>query len=128
VRRSSKVKEITMPALPWTTRGDIEPDRTYVAMASRLPLQRYRSTLRFLRYTLAIRRQLAAANGLVGYSLYAQLTRKTFWTFSAWDDGDSLDAFATSDPHRQITQRLADRMGPTKFESLSVSGADLPLD
>ena len=55
-----------MPALPWTTRGDIEPDRTYVAMASRLPLQRYRSTLRFLRYTLAIRRQLAAANGLVG--------------------------------------------------------------
>ena len=82
-----------MPALPWTTRGDIEPDRTYVAMASRLPLQRYRSTLRFLRYTLAIRRQLAAANGLVGYSLYAQLTRKTFWTFSGWADGDSLDAF-----------------------------------
>jgi quinol monooxygenase YgiN len=116
-----------MPALPWTKREDITLDKTYVAMASRLPLQHYRSIPGFLRYTLAIRKQLAAADGLVGYALNAQPARKTFWTFSVWADRESLDAFATSEPHRQITARLADRMGGATFEFLSIAGTNLPL-
>ena len=32
-----------MPALPWVQREAANPDATYVAMASRLPLSRYRS-------------------------------------------------------------------------------------
>ena len=48
-----------MPALPWVQREAIDPNLTYVAMASRLPLNRYRSVPGFLRDTLAIRRQLA---------------------------------------------------------------------
>lgn len=116
-----------MPALPWTKREEIAPDKTYVAMASRLPLRHYRSIPGFLRDTMAIRRQLAAADGLVGYALNAQPARKTFWTFSVWADRESLDAFATSEPHRRITARLADRMGATRFEFLTVAGSELPL-
>jgi heme-degrading monooxygenase HmoA len=116
-----------VPALPWTKREEIAPDRTYVAMASRLPLQHYRSIPGFLRYTMAIRKQLATAHGLIGYSLNAQPARKTFWTFSVWADRESLDAFAMSEPHRRITTRLGDRMGPTNFEFLSMTGSDLPL-
>jgi hypothetical protein len=116
-----------VPALPWTKREEIAPDRTYVAMASRLPLQHYRSIPAFLRYTMAIRKQLATADGLIGYALNAQPARKTFWTFSVWADRESLDAFAMSEPHRRITTRLGDRMGPTNFEFLSMTGSDLPL-
>ena len=115
-----------MPALPWTQRHAIEPDRTYVAMASRLPLRRHRSVPGFLRDALAIRRQLAGAAGLVGYALDAQIGRKTFWTFSVWHDQGSLDAFASSSPHRAITHRLQPLMGQTRFEFFPVQGADLP--
>jgi hypothetical protein len=116
-----------MPALPWLERQPIDPQREYVAMASRLPLKSYRFVPGFLRDTQPIRRQLGQTAGLVGYTLNAGLTRKTFWTFSVWEDQASLDKFAATDPHRQIIGRLRPRMNPTKFEFFTVSGADLPL-
>jgi hypothetical protein len=115
-----------MPALPWVRRQDVSPDREYTAMASRLPLRAYRSIPRFLRDTLRIRRQLATTSGLVGYTLRADLMRKTFWTFSVWTDEASLRAFAAADPHREITRGLRARMGQSRFEFFSVRGADLP--
>jgi hypothetical protein len=116
-----------MPALPWLERQPIDPQRQYVAMASRLPLKAYRFVPGFLRDTMQIRRQLAQSAGLVGYTLNAGLARKTFWTFSVWADQASLDKFAASEPHRDIIGRLRPRMGPTRFEFFPISGADLPL-
>jgi hypothetical protein len=116
-----------MPALPWVQRQPVDPDRTYVAMASRLPLQRHRSVPGFMRDAMAIRRQLARAGGLVGYALDAEIGRKTFWTFSVWDGQASLDAFAAAEPHRAITRRLRPLMGPTRFEFFPLPGSELPL-
>jgi hypothetical protein len=116
-----------MPALPWVERQAIDPDREYIAMASRLPLKHYRSIPGFLRDTLAIRRQLAATSGLVGYSLNAELARKRFWTFSVWEDRASLNAFAAADPHRRIIRRLGPLMGETRFEFFPISGSQLPM-
>jgi hypothetical protein len=65
-----------MPALPWVKRQPIVPDREYVVMASRLPLKAYRYVPGFLRDTMRIRRQIATTDGLVGYALNAELTRK----------------------------------------------------
>ena len=116
-----------MPALPWAQRQAVEPGRTYVAMASYLPLKRARSIPGFLRDAMAIRRQLSRADGMLGYALDAELGRKTFWTFSVWEDQASLDAFASSDPHRAIIGRLRPLMGPTRFEFFQIAGSDLPL-
>ena len=116
-----------MPALPWLERQPIDPQREYVAMASRLPLKSYGSVPGFLRDTMQIRRQLAQTSGLVGYTLNAGLARKTFLTFSVWADQASLDRFAESEPHRSIIARLRPRMNPTKFEFFPISGTDLPL-
>jgi hypothetical protein len=71
-----------MPAIPWTRLADPDPDRDYVVMASRLPLRRYRNITAFLGATRAIRKQLAATEGVVGYTLDAKPLRKTFWTLS----------------------------------------------
>ncbi|MBO0728765.1 MAG: antibiotic biosynthesis monooxygenase [Acidimicrobiaceae bacterium] len=117
-----------MPALPWVAREPIEPDRSYVVMSSRLPLRRFRSVPGFLRDTRAIRGQLAAADGLVGYSLYADLLHHTFWTFSVWVDQEHLDRFAASDPHRQIIARLRPLMGPTRFSTSTLTGRSVPSD
>lgn len=116
-----------VPALPWVERHAIDPDHDYIAMASKLPLKRHRTIPRFLRDTLRIRRQLAETPGLVGYGLNAQLLRKTFWTFSVWQDQASLDAFAASDPHRHITGRLAPHMHPSRFAFFAIPGGDVPL-
>ena len=116
-----------MPALPWAQRQAVEPGRTYVAMASYLPLKRARSIPGFLRDAMAIRRQLSRADGMLGYALDAELGRKTFWTFSVWEDQASLDAFASSDPHRAIIGRLRPLMGPTRFDFFQIAGSDLPL-
>jgi hypothetical protein len=115
-----------MPALPWVQHQPVEPDHQYVVMASRLPLKGYRHIPGFLRDTLRIRRQLARAEGLVGYALNAQLSRKTFWTFSVWTDRASLEAFAASAPHQQIIERLRPRMRESRFEFLSLDGANVP--
>ena len=53
-----------MPALPWLERQPIDPQRQYVAMASRLPLKSYRFIPGFMRDTMRIRRQLGQAAGL----------------------------------------------------------------
>ena len=116
-----------MPALPWVQRESIDPNATYVAMASRLPLKRHRSIPGFLRDTLAIRRQLAKAVGLVGYALDAQLAKKTFWTFSVWKARSNLDDFAGSEPHHRIISQLRPLMSETRFEFFSVTGEKLPM-
>lgn len=117
-----------MPALPWVQRQAIDPDRDYLVMASRLPLKAHRFIPGFLRDTLRIRRQLTRADGLIGYALNAQLARKTFWTFSVWIDQESLDSFATTDPHRRIVQRLRARMDQSRFEFLQARGSEIPSD
>src|SRR6516164_9266862 len=89
--------------------------------------RRRRSIPGFLRDAMTIRRQLARAHGMVGYALDAELARKTFWTFSVWEDQASLDAFAASDPHRAIIRRLRPLMGQTRFEFFQIPGSDLPL-
>lgn len=116
-----------MPALPWVRREAIDPDLTYVAMASRLPLNHYRSVPGFLRDAFAIRRQLAEAPGLIGYALDAELTKRTFWTFSVWRKREDLDSFAVADPHRRIITRLRPLMSETRFEFFPLPGKDLPM-
>lgn len=79
---------------------------THTVMASRLELRSPRYLVRFLRATLAIRRQLATAPGLVGYKLRARLHRVTFFTLSAWEDENGLSTFAKSDPHATLVAQL----------------------
>ncbi len=96
-------------------------------MASRLPLRSYLRVPLFLRLTLVVRTQLAAAGGLVGYSLLAELRSKTFWTLSAWRSQADLDAFARTLPHAEVMRRLRPHMGRTAFVTWSVPAAALPI-
>lgn len=45
----------------------MEPGTGYLVMASHLPLQRITATVRFFRAVSAVRKQLATAEGLIGY-------------------------------------------------------------
>jgi heme-degrading monooxygenase HmoA len=115
-----------MPALPWRSHAPIEGEQEYTVLASKLALRRLRSVPGFLAHTLAIQRQLDATDGLVGYSLDADLMHLVFWTFSVWANQASLDAFVTSDPHRQIMGSLQGHMKDTAFFNATFAGSDIP--
>ena len=79
-----------MPALPWVQRQDIDIDREYVAMASRLPLK----TTGWSPASSATRCESAVSSLTLrtgGLRVERGAPRKTFWTFSVWIDQQSLD-------------------------------------
>jgi hypothetical protein len=116
-----------MPALPWVHVGEVDADASCTVMASRLPLRSYRRIPSFIRATLRIRGQLAAAEGLVGYSLDAHVLSKTFWTLSAWRDQEALERFARGEPHRSVMAAIRPHMNPTTFVAWTTTGSDLPV-
>jgi len=113
-----------VPDLPWTTGAEMEPGSDYLAMASHLPLKRISATVRFFRGVSAVRRQLAATDGLVGYALRAKPLARDYWTLSVWTDDRALRQFMRTPAHVQLMTSLKPYMGPTKFVTWSISAAD----
>lgn len=113
-----------MPDLPWTARAEMEPGTDYLVMASHLPLKRITSTVTFFRAVFAVRKQLATADGLIGYTLLARPLAREYWTLSVWKDDTALRQFMRTAPHVRIMSSLQPVMGPTKFVTWTISAAD----
>ena len=115
-----------MPALPWKSFGLPEGDGEYRAMLSYLPLNKWRALPKFMRYTYQIRRQLADSEGLIGYSLDANVPGREFWTLSVWQDEESLRRFVQRTPHSRVMMDLLSDMGQTEFFHWDVDGSSIP--
>jgi hypothetical protein len=102
----------------------MEPGTGYLVMASHLPLTRITATVRFFRGVWAVRRQLATADGLVGYTLRAKPRARGYWTLPVWKDDAALRQFMRTAPHVQLMTSLEPLMGPTKFVTWTISAAD----
>ena len=116
-----------MPASPWRTFGSPDPNGDVVALLSYLPLKSYWRVLPFFVYTAQVVKQLAKADGLLGYSLLARSLSKRFWTLSAWENEEALRAFVQDPPHVRIMTALAPHMDRTKFVHWTLKGSQLPL-
>ena len=115
-----------MPELPWTAAPGADPSHDeVVVMASLLRLRSVRRVPRFLRSALAIRRQVLRADGALGVALNTALPR-TFFTLSAWRDGDALNAFVRSEPHLSSMRRYRPAMTDARFVFWSSPADSLP--
>jgi hypothetical protein len=94
---------------------------------SYLPLKSYWRIPIFFFYTAQVMKQLASADGVLGYSVLARPLSKQFWTLSSWKDEVALLAFVQHPPHVRIMTALAPHMGETKFVRWTVKGSELPL-
>jgi hypothetical protein len=103
-----------------------DSDREYTALVSYLPLNKFRALPRFLRYTRQIQRQLAASEGLVGYSMDANVAGKEFWTLSVWEDAQALRSFVHRTPHDEVMRDLLVDMGQTEFVRWQARGSSVP--
>ena len=113
-----------MPDLPWTGQSELERESTYLVMASILRLTRITSTMRFFRAAAAVRKQLAGAEGLEGYSLRAKPLSRRYWTLSIWADQTALDGFIRTPPHLGVMSSLKPFMAQTKFVQWEITGGD----
>jgi quinol monooxygenase YgiN len=102
----------------------MEPGTAYLVMASHLPLSRITGTVRFFRAVSAVRKQLATAEGLIGYTLRAKPLARNYWTLSVWKDDTALRQFMRTQPHVRVMTSLKPVMGPTKFVTWTSSAAD----
>lgn len=112
--------------MPWSSFAEAEPATEYVVMASRLPLRRFWKLPAFFRMTMAIRKQLAVSEGLIGYSLLARPFAKEFLTLSAWRSQEDLNAFVRTLPHAKVMTDLRPHMAPTTFVFWRLPGSALP--
>jgi quinol monooxygenase YgiN len=71
--------------------------------------------LPFVVYTAQVVKQLATADGLLGYSLLAYPLSKRFWTLSTWKNEDALRAFVQHPAHVPIMTALSPHMDKTEF-------------
>jgi len=113
-----------VPDLPWTARAAMEPGTAYLVMASHLPLKRVTATVRFFRAVSAVRKQLATADGLIGYTLRAKPLARDYWTLSVWQDDAALRQFMRTSPHVGVMTSLKPVMGATKFVTWTATAAD----
>jgi heme-degrading monooxygenase HmoA len=67
--------------------------------------------LHFFVYTTQVAKQLATADGLLGYSLLARPLSKRFWTLSVWKNEDALRAFVQHPPHGSIMAAAYNNFG-----------------
>jgi Antibiotic biosynthesis monooxygenase len=116
-----------MPASPWRPFGSPDPNGEFVALLSYLPLKSYLRVVPCFFYTAQVMKQLASAQGLLGYSLLARPLAKRFWTLSAWANEEALRAFVQHPPHVRIMSALSLHMDEAKFVRWPVKGSDLPL-
>jgi len=116
-----------MPSSPWRTFRSPDPNGDFVALLSYLPLKSYWRVPPFFFYTAQVMKQLASAQGLLGYSLLARPLSKRFWTLSAWENENALRAFVRHLPHQNIMTALAPHMDKTKFVQWPIKGSQLPL-
>src|SRR5215217_4453093 len=100
---------------PWKWSSPLEPERDYLVFASSIPPRSVRSTWRLFRGSSSVRKQLAATDGVIGFSLLARPLAKQYATLSVWRDDAALGAFAAAEPHHELMSTLRPEMGPTKF-------------
>lgn len=112
-----------MLTIPWTT-STTTSTGSATCQVSRLELTRVRDVPGFLVAALRLRRIMMQASGAVGLSLRAEPSRRTFWTLSAWDDHEALQAFTRSDYHRSVMVKYRDRMAGSHFHTWTDTGPD----
>ncbi|MEV7080477.1 DUF3291 domain-containing protein [Streptomyces sp. NPDC093516] len=116
-----------MPTLPWTV-PNTPPQGTEVhVFASRFETRTLWGALKFLAGTPAVWRQVRRSPGAYGATLRAKPFRRTFWTLSAWESKDALQAFARAGAHRPAARGLSPQMRDAAFTSWQASSEDLPI-
>lgn len=116
-----------MPATRWRAFGSPDANGDFIALLSYFRLKSYSRVFPFFLHAPRVMKQLAEAEGLLGYSVLAQPFSKRFFTLSVWQNEVALRAFVQHAPHLLAMTTLVPHMDKTKFVRWTVKGLQLPL-
>jgi heme-degrading monooxygenase HmoA len=114
-----------MPAMPWKSFGEADPEREYLCLLTYLPLTRVSKLPAFLKYVRAVQGQLEETEGVVGYALLAKPFSRRYWTLSAWESEERLSQFVREAPHRDA-MGLSQALSGFTTTRFSVPGSSVP--
>ena len=95
-------------------------------MATRFTLTHRRHIPGVLRATQDVWQVLGASDGLVGYTLRADVISSTLSTLTVWRDPRAMYAFVRGAAHASVVDSTRHRMAASTFASWSALGAALP--
>ncbi|WP_031073068.1 DUF3291 domain-containing protein [Streptomyces sp. NRRL WC-3742] len=116
-----------MPTLPWITPNPTTPGTEAVVMASRFEVRSLADVPRFFLKAMAVWKQLHSTPGVVGASLVARPLKRTFYTLSAWESREALNAFAAAEPHRTVMTGLRSTTKESTFTFWQAPVDRLPI-
>ena len=108
---------------PWKTVAALDPAADYLVLASSIPPKSVASTWKLFRGSRAVRKQLLATDGVMGFSMLAEPLRKHYATLSVWRDENALETFSRAHPHVRLMTELSPAMDATTFVRWTISGA-----
>ncbi len=111
----------------WKTFADVEKEKEYLAVASRLTLKNFWGTPRFMKFGMAIQKQLANAEGLLGYLMIMEPFSKKYGTLSVWENDDFLIKFTKEFPHSKAMEDMKPRLdGRAIYARWKIQGSEIP--
>jgi quinol monooxygenase YgiN len=115
-----------MPALPWVSVRDLDPEHDYVVMATRFVVRHRWHLLGVMNSTQQLWQSLPATAGLAGYAFSVSPLRGSLCTLTAWHDRSALTSFVRSPVHASLVARTGPLMKSSRFTEWMSAGADLP--
>lgn len=117
------------PPRPWKqVVPQVDPEREYVAFASRFYLKSLRRVPGFMLHSLRVMKQLDRSPGIVAWAMAADIPKLQFHTISVWANAEDLRNFNHAGDHEVALTRFADAMKVKgTFSLYQVRGRDLPI-
>lgn len=114
--------------LSWNSFIDPDPESELLGVVGELRPVRYRTVPWILQSSRQIESQLAESNGLIGYTLRAELFRRRFGAVAVWESEESLQNFVANKPHVAVMTAFQGKMEVSRFDTFDVIGEEVPLE
>ncbi|WP_194602022.1 hypothetical protein [Frondihabitans sp. VKM Ac-2883] len=115
-----------MPSSAWTSVLTLDPERDYVAMATRFEVRSRRHLVAIIGSTQELWQALPTTVGLAGYQFAVSPLQGTLSTLTAWRDRSTLEMFVRGPLHAALVTGTRDLMKASSFADWVSPGAHLP--
>ncbi len=113
----------------WKAFAVVEKDKEYLAIVSSLKLKSFWNNLKFMKFGMAIQKQLTKTKGIIGYSMSMEPFSRKYGTLSVWASEEDLVRFTEELPHRlamdEMKQCLESR---AIYKRWKIKSAKIPPD
>jgi hypothetical protein len=91
---------------------DAKPSsQAFLAIATFLPLARWRDVPAMFSLSNKVQKQLNAARGVASYSVAFDPLHRHFWTYSIWRERPAVQEFRRAQPHATAVERFQEWHG-----------------